>query len=263
MTNVEKYDIIFCIFACATIKKYYDEILLINSTWGQYITNKKIKLLFFLGEEKTDLEGDNYVYLKNVSNDYESASHKQNLGLKHIYENYKFKFVFCCGTDNFINIYKLKKCLKRYNHKKKLYIGDEYEYRQLGDMNCFYFLGGGGFVLSYRCLKEVYPYLENLFKEWVDICTTTSNQYLCQNNYLISACDVAMGYILQKYIKPIQIKLNKQFFCCNYKGYAHNIKCCADTIDIKNIISCHYMEPNDFIDFDKILKENNYFLYEN
>jgi hypothetical protein len=44
----------------------------------------KVKLLFFMGEEKTTDEfvGDEFVYLPGVSNDYLSASYKQYLGLK-------------------------------------------------------------------------------------------------------------------------------------------------------------------------------------
>ena len=46
-----------------------------------------------LKREKTDLIDDKYIYLKDVKNDYKSASHKQNLGLKYIHDNYNFDYV--------------------------------------------------------------------------------------------------------------------------------------------------------------------------
>ena len=97
MTNPNNCDLIVCVFACATIQKYKDEILKIEETWGKRAAEKGVKVLYFLGEEPTDLiDNEKYIYLKNVENDVASAAHKQNLGLKYIYENYDAEFVFVC-----------------------------------------------------------------------------------------------------------------------------------------------------------------------
>jgi len=138
------HDIVICIFACATIDKYKNQILKINDTWGKYAENKGIKVLYFLGEEPTDLIDDKYVYLKGVSNDYLSASYKQNLGLKYIYENYDAKYVYCCGTDTYINIEKLILYLKTFNDHDKLYIGgggNNTLYRNIGNRMIYYHSG--------------------------------------------------------------------------------------------------------------------------
>jgi len=154
------YNLIICIFACDTIQTYRNEIIKINETWGKKIKDN-IKLLFFLGEEKTDLIGDNYVNLKGVKNDYLSASYKQFLGLKYIYEMYNPNFVFCCGTDTYINIDKLVNYIINFNFNpnSNLYIGGHGDFRQIGDKNIYFHSGGAGFLLTNGCLDKLYPIL--------------------------------------------------------------------------------------------------------
>jgi hypothetical protein len=91
--------LIFDIFGCATVDKYKQEILKINETWGKTAEELGVKILFFLGEEKTDLIDDSkYIYLNNIDNTHSSAAHKQYLGLKYIHDNYDADFIFICGT---------------------------------------------------------------------------------------------------------------------------------------------------------------------
>jgi predicted nucleotide-binding protein (sugar kinase/HSP70/actin superfamily) len=102
------YDLVICVYACDTIEKYKQQIIKMNEKYQEILDEyKNIKLIYFLGEEKTDLIGEQYVNLTNVKNDYLSASYKQNLGLKYIYENLKTKFIMCIGTDTYVNIKKL------------------------------------------------------------------------------------------------------------------------------------------------------------
>jgi Fringe-like len=251
-------DLIICVFACATVPKYKDEILKIEETWGKRAVEKGVKVLYFLGEEPTDLiDEGKYIYLKNVRNDYDSASHKQNLGLKHIYENYKAEFVFTCGTDTYVNVDKMLVCIKGFDRSKNLYIGGDGDHRQVGDENIYYHSGGGGFILSKSVLKTIYPKLQNIQNEWENICHRNDV------SYLITACDVLMGYIV-KDIENIEIVEKRHSFKgCNHKGYAYNntLACCVDKIKISDIISCHYMTLQDFDDFTSILETNNYFIY--
>lgn len=257
-------DIVICIFACATIDKYKQQILKINDTWGKYAETKGIKVLFFLGEEPTDLTDDKYVYLKGVSNDYLSASYKQNLGLKYVYENYDAKFVYCCGTDTYINIEKLISYLKKINENDKHYIGGGYGfngdllYRNIGDKTFYYHTGGAGFILSKCVLNYLYPLLENMVYTWTHVCI--SNHV----NYLIVACDLCISYYLQinHFMLMSDITRNDElFFACNYKGLYNNTICCGSKVDIKKIIACHFMSLKDFDDFTLILKNNNYYMY--
>ena len=90
---MEHCDLVIVVFACDTVEKYKRQIETINSTWGKKCeTYQNVKILFFLGEEKTqnftDTDNCKYINLEGVKNDYMSASYKQFLGMKHVYENY-------------------------------------------------------------------------------------------------------------------------------------------------------------------------------
>lgn len=253
---MKDFKLVVCIFACATVQKYKDEILKIEQTWGKRAEEKGVKVLYFLGEEPTDLINDEkYIYIKNVGNDYASASYKQNLGLKYIYENYNAEFVFTCGSDTYVNIDKMLEYINHFDSSKNLYIGGDGAYRQVGYENVYYHSGGSGFIISKPVLKVLYPILQTLQNEWINICNQNNVQYL------IVACDVLVGYIVKR-IENIEIIESQNAFkgWCNYKGYANNtIVCCVDKINISEIISCHYMTLQDFDEFTSILENNNYF----
>ena len=68
-----------------------------------------------------------------ISNDYLSASYKQNLGLKYVYERINPKFVYCCGTDTYIFIDRLLEYIKKLNYNDMLYIGGDGDYRYVSD----------------------------------------------------------------------------------------------------------------------------------
>lgn len=244
-----KYKLIVNVFACATIKKYKDQIMKINETWGKRAEEKGVKVLFFLGEEETDLIGEKYIYLKGVANDPFSASHKQNLGLKYIYENYEPEFVFICGSDTYINIDKLLVYLDTLDSSKGLYIGGHGWDRQIG-YQTIYFHSGAGFIITNKILQYLYPLLENLQSEWEKICA------IYRVDYLIIACDVCVAY----HVKHFEVIKNTSFFACNHKGYIINGTsfCCAPRVH--DIMVCHWMSLDDFDEYTKLLQDNNYFL---
>jgi hypothetical protein len=248
-----KYKIIVNIFACSTVEKYKQEIIKINETWGKKAEENGIKILFFLGEEKTDLIDDNkYIYLKDVKNDYNSAAYKQNFGLKYIYENYNVDFVFTCGTDTYINIENFLLYINKLDKNKKLYIGGHGSYRMIGNDNTYFHSGGSGFILSNSVLSELYSQLYNIQNEWTTVCVKNNVQYL------IVACDVLIGYYVSKIVN-IEIINNENFYACNYKGYYNNntCKCCGDKVNIYEIITCHHMSLDEFDEYTDILKNNN------
>jgi hypothetical protein len=250
--------IVLPVFGCATIPRYKEEILKIKDTWGNLMDTSgnewnpsSVKILFFLGEEKVvDLQDENYIYLPNVKNDYLSASYKQHLGLKYIYDNYTCSYVLCCGTDTFINIPKLVNLLSEFNSKDYVYIGGHGDYRKIYNTPYFFHSGGPGFIISFPCLQKIYPYLENITDIWITICKESNI------NELNTACDVAISYFLQLLVKPEVIKLNTMFTNCNYKGYP----CHFNQINMREIIACHNMSLTDFDDFYDILRKNNYFI---
>jgi len=257
MKNIK---IIICVFACVTVQKYKDEVLKIEETWGKRAAKKGVKILYFLGEEPTDLhDSSKYIYLKNVNNDYNSASEKQNLGLKYIYENYNYDYVFVCGSDTYVNIDKMIEFIKDYNCEEPLYIGGHGDTRVIGDFDCYFHSGGSGFILSKECLRLIHHSLSDMFLKWTEIC----NKFCCEN--LIPACDLAISYFLQKDFGSTLIMvttLNDEFIACNHKGLAYNntFVCCGNKINPKNIISCHRMTLGDFDEFTDILERNNYFI---
>ena len=65
--------IIFCIFGCATKYHYKQQILKIKETWGKHAIENHDEVLFFVGEEKTDLQGKDIIYLDGIQNDYYSV----------------------------------------------------------------------------------------------------------------------------------------------------------------------------------------------
>lgn len=246
------YRLIICVFGCITIEKYRNQIKKIKDTYEKTGNeNEHIKILYFLGEKKyEDYHDTNFIYLDGVSDDYMSASYKQNLGLKYIYENYKPEFVLCCGSDTFINIPKLLTYLDEFNPCDNLYIGGHGCHRSIG-IKTYYFHSGAGFILSNECLKHMYPFLNNLTDDWKNICKNNNVEYLTP------ACDVAISYYLQKNEDVQIIKSNdSSFMNCNYKGHP----CHMSTIKINEIILCHNMSFDDFDNFNDILLSNNFFI---
>jgi hypothetical protein len=202
------------------------------------------------GEEETQLKSENYVYLKNVKNDYESASFKQNLGLKYIYDNYNFKYVFVCGSDTFINIPKMLLFLKTLNYEDNLYIGGHGDYRTILNEKLYFHSGGPGIVLSKGCMDKIHSRLVNLFYWWEEICTKMNDLYF------LTACDVCLAYLLQLDEINSTIITNNNFYHCNYRG----IPCCYYKITVQNIITCHSMSSQDFDNFYLLLLANNFFI---
>jgi hypothetical protein len=251
--------LIIVVYACYTIKKYRDQINIINSTWGKKCKEyKNILLLYFLGNEK--IEGFNdttftkYINLNNVKDDYLSASYKQFLGLKHVYENYTAKYIICIGTDTYLNIPKLLSYINKFDETECLYIGGHGDTRKIGLYNYYFHSGGPGFIITHSTLVKIYYLLPNIVDEWIKICN------LNKLNELITACDVAIGYYLQQPNMNIKIIIEEEFLFlhCNYKGFP----CHIGMIKMSNIISCHGMNKYDFCKFTRVLDDNNYYILD-
>lgn len=254
------YEYIFCVFACDTIPKYRNEIRKIEETWGKDAVGVNgqgafgpdgkeaygvsDKVLFFLSESGP-LEGENYVRLENVGDDYLSAADKQYLGMKYIYENYDFDFLYICGTDTFVLINNLKQYIRENNIDKNdfLVIGGHGDNRMIREVNVHFFSGGAGMVLTKPTVKALYPQLHTFQEEWRDTCVA------CNSNTYIPACDVSICYFLKMFNIRFHHAHNR-FFNCNYLGYNRTPSglhtCCARTVDIRTMIACHSMSPEDF-----------------
>lgn len=255
--------IIIGIFACSTVQKYIKYIYKINETWGKKAVEYGIKILYFFGEEiNSNFIGPEYIYLKGVNDDYLSASYKQFLGLKYIYDNYKenLDYINIIGLDTYINIPKYLECLQSIGVRKKLYLGGHGAYRMIGNKNIYFHSGGSGFTISYDTLEYLYSKLDRITDEWIDICNKL-------NNDLKTACDVAISYYLQLdgFIEEKDIEKRPGFYSCNYKGlcYDNTYNCCKNILKTEDIICCHHMSCDDFDIFTSILKKNNYYMRSN
>jgi len=247
-TLFNRYKLVINVFACATIEKYKNEILKINETWGKRCEELSVKVLFFLGEEITEFVGEKYIYLKNVDNSYESASYKQSLGLRYIYENMYADYIYTCGTDTYLNVDKLVEFLDTLDKSKDLYIGGHGDVRKVGNKNIYFHSGGAGFALTRTALQKIF---KTTHEEWKKICVDMNVEYL------IPACDVFIGYKSPEY--NFDIIKNDFFYGCNYTGHVNHYTCCVDKISIKDIISCHNMTLKDFDEYTLLLRNNNYY----
>ena len=256
---MEDCDLVILVFACDTVEKYRNQMKAIDNTWGRKCQEyPNIRLLYFLGEEEVeyfpqfeDSQITKYIHLKGVANDYGSASYKQWLGLKYVYEHYRPKFTICIGTDTYINIPKLLSFLETYDPSCHLYIGGHSDIRQIGNRRYKFQSGGPGFIITYPILEKLYPSLQNIMEDWIRVCSTNNV------NYLINACDVGIAYYLdQPELKATFVDGGEAFISCNYRGNP----CCLNKIDMTKIISCHLMSLQDFQDFTQILEGNNYFM---
>ena len=253
------YNIIFCIFGCDTIERYRMEILKVKETWDKATTDKApsaptdYKLLFFLGEE-ISLDDDDCIHLENVENDYLSASYKQYGGLKYIYENYNFNYVFICGTDTYVLTDNLIEYISQESQiapDKPLVIGGHGDNRQICRMSVHFFSGGGGIILTKATMDIIYPELGVMQEEWMWLCV--DNGY----NTYIAACDLSLCYFLKRRGIIFFIVVNR-FFNCNYLGYYPNSsECCAKTVDLCTMISCHHMTLENFDKLYEIKKSTN------
>ena len=254
-----QFDLIIVVFGCDSIIKYKNQILKIKETYEKTINKyKNIKILYFLGDKSSkSLEGENLIHIKNLKDDYFSASYKQWFGLNYVKKNFNTKFVMCIGTDTFINIPKLMKFLKNYDPEENLYIGGTCAVcrpnRIINNRNIYFHSGGPGVILSKSCLNKIYPKISNVdkyLKEWTDMCKKT------KKNRLIAACDVAIAYLI--HMPDINSKIIKVngFFHCNYVGYP----CCRNKFPYEAVISCHYMSLKDFDNFNNILLSNNFYI---
>jgi hypothetical protein len=251
------YNIIFCIYGCDTIDMYKKEILKVKETWNKPpsgATNKAtesptnkltqsppFKTFFFLGEEGS-LQDEDCIHLENIGDDYLSAGFKQYAGLKYIYENYNFNYVFICGTDTYVLTHNLINFINedpQISPDKPLVFGGHGDNRQIGESSVHFFSGGAGIVLTKATMDIIYPELGTLQDEWMWFCL--------DNGYktFVTACDLSLCYFLKRR-GIIFLNVCNRFFNCNYLGYHSNVACCAKSVDLRTMISCHNMSLQNF-----------------
>jgi len=253
MTSKQKFRLVIPIIACDKIEKYAYEIRRLNQTWGaKALEYPEIKIIFFLGQEKTtEFTGDLYVNLPGVNDDYTSATDKQYLGIKYMYDNFDFDFLFLTASDVYVNIPKLLSYLNNFNPNDNLYIGDNGRIVNILN-NDLWFHSGIGVTLSYEAVKKIYPILSpNLKYHWADICRQ-NNTY----DFFKDACDVALSYYLQQ--PDINVKVVRALgliISCineNWPNYTYD--------NFNDIIAFHALTNDQFHILDMKYKTNNYMM---
>ena len=206
-------------------------------------------MVYFLGEERVlGFDSEEYIYLNDVGNDYLSASYKQSLGLKYIFENFKFRYVYVCGTDTYVNINVLEKYMKKHSHNENICVGGHGCHRNVGSKLVYYHSGGPGFIISYDAISKINHLLTEMVWSWY---TLSEEKEITSD--LITACDLSLCYYLTLSGCNLIIE-NDLFFHCNHRGIpcheGHFGKYCNNC----DIISCHNMALSDFDDYTKILR---------
>lgn len=132
----------------------------------------------------------------NVGEDYFSATPKQFLGLKALYEKFSDKkWFYITGCDAYVYAEPLCAMLNNFDATKPLYIGGNFLKRTVDGTEFFFPAGGCVFVLSNALVAKLLPHINFILDD------------LCKYElfYKDGACDAAMGYYLLKLfdIKPI------------------------------------------------------------
>lgn len=242
--------LVICVFACATIPKYKDQLLKVCDTWKRTANKRGVKVYFFLGEEPTGLVGDEYIHLEGVANDYISASLKQYLGIKYIVEKEPdFDFIHVCGTDTYIFIDNMINLIEKYNSKDNIAIGGHGDFYTINNEKVYFLSGASGFLLSRECCNLLYPNLSELFEEWVYLYSIQKNP---PSNFM-GACDVGISYFIQKTINTRIIKHDDKFFTCNHNGFP----CHPGQVNINKAVACHNLSLTEFDEVYNNLKDIN------
>lgn len=235
------------LLATSAHKKYRDQIIACRQTWVAEAEPLGVPVLFFGGGHHHDEAP--LVNLPGVLDDYSSASDKQYLGLKYLYENHPSDFYFFAGTDNYILIKRMLVLLESYDPNDLLYIGGHGWHRNINGKAIYFHSGGGGFILSHALmtsLDEKGILTREALRRWREICVG-------ELSYLKDACDVGMAYFLATYVPEFKIVRDKRFYGCSCYGRNHNDSqpCCmyGNSPDWNSLVTLHYMEAPMIKDF--------------
>ena len=237
------YDLIIGVYACDKVMSYVLQLQAVRETWGKEVLSN-VKILYFLGEERTGLWNDeeSFIHLPGVEDDYLSASYKQFLGMRYIHQHYRdqYRFVMFCGTDTYPVMERLVEFMKNWDPKHPIYMGGHGDYRSIGEEmpNMYFHSGGPGFILSYAAVEILYPSLETAVEDWIKVCHKNNVQELTV------ACDVALAYLVHTIGKDSikVVMVNVGFMNCNFCGFP----CHVGEFSFEQILSCHNMSLDDF-----------------
>ena len=129
-------------------------------------------VVYALGEEKTDLQGQQYVYLPGVKNDYHSAMIKQFLGYYWILQHYNPDTIYCVGSDTCLNIPKLQRLASLVNPEAPLLLGNNGFVKQFGPLLADFLSGGGGFLTTRETHRRIVGHCGTVVERWDSAAAT-------------------------------------------------------------------------------------------
>ena len=180
--------------ACTTIPKYVNEIKSVLETWYPECWAIDIPVYFFTGEQVSDdeksLNTSHIVHLKGVDDSYDSASLKQWLGYKYLYDNVPSDFYIIVGTDNYVWGERLLPIINKYSPDQPFLISGYGQTRMVGSKQQHFPFGGCGLILTHKAVTILYEKLPILYDNW---------KKLIGPGELTAACDLAMAYYAEQH----------------------------------------------------------------
>jgi hypothetical protein len=229
------------LMACFLDGKYTSQIIGCKETWCKEAEQLNVPVVFLCGKNQPSTAYQEQFGVKDVhhypiEDDYQSATHKQNYGLRHMLENYKADYYCIAGTDNYINVDRLIQLCKKYPPETALIIGGYGEVRSIG-YQCYFPLGGGGLIFTRAAAIFFSERLEAMATGWTQLCKLEAAGYE-------PACDLQLGHYAWKWNIPLVRE--KNLYMCSWTGRAYKFEVIPiGGIDYENIVICHFMERDD------------------
>ena len=208
---------------------------------------------YIFGGHKSNEVDDNLISIENAGEDWKSCFLKQQLGLKHMYEdNPNYDWYSISGCDNVLFKDKLLKELSKYNSNDDLLISQKcgiwtiipylHECGVESDNSFRAIAGGASFFISNSLMKKCYPLIDEFNQYWKEI---SGSSYGC--------ADVAIALMVKKLgFVPIE---NEYMFSQNpshYEDVINNENSSGRkwypnwkelSNKISNPVSFHYIKP--------------------
>ena len=208
---------------------------------------------YIFGGHKSNEVDDNLISIENAGEDWESCFLKQQLGLKHMYEdNPNYEWYSISGCDNVLFKDKLLKELSKYNSNDDLLISQKcgiwtiipylHECGVESDNSFYSIAGGASFFISNSLMKKCYPLIDEFNQYWKEI-----------SGFSYGCADVAIALMVKKLgFVPIE---NEYMFSQNPSHYEDviNNEYSPDrkwysnwkelSNKISNPVSFHYIKP--------------------
>ena len=226
------------VMTCASKDIYRQELVACNNTWGKHCEEWDIPVYFFSGDRKygvSKIENPRLIYLDDVGDDYLSATDKQWLGLKYMFDNDPADFYCILGTDNYVWPDKVFPVMEKYIGCGAIVVSGYQQERTIGRRRLVFPFGGSGIFISHAAVEKIYSRLTTFRKEWCE--------RICRNEDLNPACDVALAYLCEEYSIPMVREY--PFYTLSLYGTVKGSTGMMDVgvLDYKTLAIVHCMTP--------------------